>query len=93
MQGAPGKTGWMARYAAWRALEILGVAMMTALLLATAWFASAVAVALWLLGADAAWPLALVALVTGLWLQRRIGRRPLEAGWRQLRNETAGGKL
>jgi hypothetical protein len=95
MQGDPGKTGGMARYAPWWALEILGVTMMTALLVTMAWFAAAVAVALWLLGADAAWPFALVALgvanavaslATGLWLKRRVWRLPLDVGWRKLRD-------
>lgn len=85
-----------ARYSARRAIEIVGVVVVTAVLLVTAWLALVVAVAVWLLGSGASWPgvlgLAallniLAALATGLWLKRRLHELPFAATLRQLRGE------
>lgn len=85
-----------ARYSARRAIEILGVVVVTSVLLVTAWLALIVAVTVWLLGSGASWPAALVvaallniaaAAAAAFWLKRRLHELPFAATLRQLRGE------
>lgn len=89
-----------ARYSARRAIEIVGVVVVTSVLLVTAWLALVVAVTVWLIGTGTSWPGALLgaagmnvlaAVLAALWLKRRLHELPFAATLRQLRGEPAGG--
>lgn len=88
------------RYTARRAIEIVGVVVVTSVLLVTAWLALVVAVTVWLLGTGTSWTGALLAaagmnvvasVIAGLWLKRRLNELPFAATLRQLKGEPAGG--
>ncbi|ANQ85002.1 phage holin family protein [Azoarcus olearius] len=85
-----------ARCSARRAIEIVGVVIVTSVLLVTAWLALVVSVTVWLLGAGTSWPgvLAIAALLNvvaagaaAVWLKRRLHDLPFAATLRQLRGE------